>query len=74
MQSREILLSYISHELKTPITSIIGYVSGLQDNKFDTETDKAQALDIIFSKALTLEHLIMDLSMLSKTRNKSISL
>lgn len=66
MQSREILLSYISHELKTPITSIIGYVSGLQDNKFDTETDKAQALDIIFSKALTLEHLIMDLSMLSK--------
>lgn len=70
MQSREILLSYISHELKTPITSILGYISGIKDEKFDTVEEKKKALDIIFTKALTLEHLISDLSMLSKLETK----
>jgi len=36
-ENRKELLSNISHDLKTPITSIIGYVEGIKDGVANTE-------------------------------------
>ncbi len=72
-QSRDLLLTYISHELKTPITSILGYVNALNDGTLNTTEEKKSALEIISSKALTLEHLINDLFQLSKLETNQFS-
>jgi PAS domain S-box-containing protein len=72
-QSRDLLLSYISHELKTPITSILGYVNALNDGTINTPKEKNDAMEIIFTKALLLEHLINDLFQLSKLESNQFS-
>lgn len=72
-QSRDLLLSYISHELKTPITSILGYVNALNDGTINNPKEKKAAMDIISSKALLLEHLINDLFQLSKLESNQFS-
>lgn len=72
-QSKEQLLSYISHELKTPVTAILGYVTALRDGTIKDEEEKMDALDIIARKSLTLEHLIRDLFQLSKLETKQFS-
>lgn len=55
---RNILLSYISHELRTPITSIAGYLTAIQDGTLVEEDDQKEAMGIITSKTLTLKKLI----------------
>lgn len=72
-QSRDLLLSYISHELKTPITSILGYVNALNDGTLSSPDEKESAMDIISKKAITLEHLINDLFQLSKLETNQFS-
>ncbi|HVI41584.1 MAG TPA: PAS domain-containing sensor histidine kinase [Anaerovoracaceae bacterium] len=72
-QSRDLLLSYISHELKTPITSILGYVNALNDGTISVPKEKQAAMEIISSKALLLEHLINDLFQLSKLESNQFS-
>lgn len=72
-QSRDLLLSYISHELKTPITSILGYVNALNDGTIDMPKERNDAMELISSKALLLEHLINDLFQLSKLESNQFS-
>lgn len=72
-QSRDLLLSYISHELKTPITSILGYVNALNDGTINRPDERKDAMDIISTKALLLEHLINDLFQLSKLESNQFS-
>ncbi|MDO4545512.1 MAG: ATP-binding protein [Bacillota bacterium] len=65
-RSRNMLLSYISHELRTPITAIAGYLTAIGDGTMSSEEDKQEAMEIITSKTLTLKKLIDDLDQLSK--------
>ncbi len=71
--SRQLLLSYISHELKTPVTSILGYVNAIKDGTINNTEDVDNAIDIIFSKSQTLERLINDLFQLSKLETGQFS-
>ena len=63
---RNILLSYISHELRTPITSIAGFLTAIQDGTLRSEEEKQEAMEIITSRTLTLKKLIDDLDQLAK--------
>lgn len=64
--SRQQLIASVSHDLKTPLTSIQGYVELLSDDIVeDPETQKAY-LDIIRSKSAQLNHLIDDLFTFTK--------
>lgn len=65
-KNRNMLLSYISHELRTPITSIAGYLTAIQDGVMTTEEEKNEALDIITTKTITLKTLVDDLDQLTK--------
>ncbi|MCR5481955.1 MAG: PAS domain-containing sensor histidine kinase [Clostridia bacterium] len=69
-KSRDTLLSYVSHELKTPIASIIAHASALNDGIYKDESKNREAADIIYRKTLTLERLVRDLFQLSKLENK----
>jgi len=59
------LISNVSHDLKTPLTSIINYVNILKDPKI-TEEERADYLSILEKKSLKLKGLIDDLFEVSK--------
>ncbi|NLY21626.1 MAG: HAMP domain-containing histidine kinase [Tissierellia bacterium] len=54
------LVIYLAHDLKTPLTYIIGYINLIQDNP-DLPTEfKMKYLNITYEKAIRLEYLIND--------------
>lgn len=60
-ENRE-LISNITHDLKTPITSIKGYVEGIMDGVADTEEKKERYIKTIYSKTIELDRLINELT------------
>ena len=64
-QNKE-LISNISHDLKTPITAIKGYVEGLLDGVADTPQKQEKYLRTIYNKANDMDRLINELSFYSK--------
>ena len=55
------LLMYLAHDLKTPLTSMIGYINHILDHKVDDE-QRATAIQISYEKAQRLDHLIDEFS------------
>ena len=70
-QNKE-LISNISHDLKTPITAIKGYVEGLMDGVADTPEKQNKYLQTVYSKAIDMDHLINELSFYSKIDTNKI--
>lgn len=64
--SRKELISGISHDLRTPLTTIKGYVSGLLDGIADTEEQREEYLKAIQGRALDMETLLNHLSAYNK--------
>ncbi|MFZ5354044.1 MAG: ATP-binding protein [Bacillota bacterium] len=65
-ENRKELISSISHDLKTPITSIKGYVQGIMDGVADDGEKLDKYLQVISSKSQDMDRLIDDLFMFSK--------
>lgn len=63
-QNKE-LVSNITHDLKTPITSIKGYVEGLVDGVADTEEKRDRYIKTIYTKACDMDRLINELTFYS---------
>ena len=55
---RKELVVYLAHDLKTPLTSVIGYLNLLQDQKEIKEEERKKYLSISLKKAERLEELI----------------
>lgn len=55
------LIANISHDLRTPLTSIIGFLSAVKEKRYETEQERDEYIDITHSKARQLVHLINDL-------------
>ena len=66
---RQDFIANISHELKTPITSILGYVETLQDGGLDS-TSSNEFLDIIHRQSTRLNDIVQDLLKLSEIERK----
>ncbi len=56
------LVSNISHDLKTPITSIKGYVEGIMDGVADTPEKMERYIRTIYNKANDMDRLINELT------------
>ncbi|WP_297422543.1 HAMP domain-containing sensor histidine kinase [Clostridium sp.] len=67
------LISNVSHDLKTPLTSIINYVNILKNNDI-TEEERSEYLSILEKKSLKLKLLIEDLFEMSKINSGKIKL
>jgi len=65
-ESRKQLVSNISHDLKTPLTSIKGYVEGIKEGVANNPEKLNKYLDVIYSKTLDMDRMIDDLFLLSK--------
>ncbi len=67
------LISNVSHDLKTPLTSIITYVDLLKQEDL-TEEDKKEYIDILDKKSKRLKVLIEDLFEASKANSGNLEL
>lgn len=64
-ENRE-LVSNISHDLKTPITAIKGYVEGIMDGVADTPEKMEKYIKTIYNKANEMDRLINELTLYSR--------
>ncbi|OOC61954.1 sensor histidine kinase [Paenibacillus ihbetae] len=71
-ENRKELISNISHDLRTPITNIKGYVEGIRDGVADTPEKMDKYVNIIYSKTMDLDKLVDELFLYSKLDLKQI--
>ncbi|HJV45827.1 MAG TPA: HAMP domain-containing sensor histidine kinase [Bacillota bacterium] len=65
-ENRTFLISSISHDLKTPVTSIKGYIEGIIDGVAKTPEKMEEYLETARSKAILVNAMIDDLLLYSK--------
>lgn len=71
---RSEFVANVSHELKTPITSIKGFAETLLDGAMDDRDISKKFLGIIYNESERLHRLINDLLVLSKIEQKRLPL
>ena len=69
---RKEFVADVSHELKTPLTSIMGYTETLLESEYDKELQE-KFLNVINSEAVRMTKLVSDLLTLSKYDNKKMN-
>ena len=69
---RKEFVADVSHELKTPITSIMGYADTLLEGEYDEET-RTKFLTVISAEAKRMARLVTDLLTLSRYDSKKIT-
>jgi len=70
-QIRSEFVANVSHELKTPITSIKGFVETLRDGALDHPEDARRFLEIVSRHSDRLQHIVDDLLMLSRLERET---
>ena len=68
----KVLISNISHDLKTPITAIKGYVEGIIDGVADTPEKIDKYIRTIYNKANEMDTLINELTLYSEINTNRI--
>jgi signal transduction histidine kinase len=68
------LITNVSHDLRTPLTLIMGYLRLLKDRNYEGEEQARHYLDISFGKAEKLKQLIEDLFEYTKLSNHGVPL
>jgi two-component system sensor histidine kinase VanS len=73
-QRKNDLIVYLAHDLKTPLTSVIGYLSLLRDEQQISEELREKYLSISLSKAERLEDLINEFFEITRFNLTSLTL
>jgi signal transduction histidine kinase len=68
------LITNVSHDLRTPLTSVMGYIGLIKDRKYANEEQMNEYLQIAAGKAEKLKILIEDLFEYTKLTNEGIKL
>ena len=66
LQSQIEFVANVSHEFKTPLTSIQGFAQAILDGTVETEEEKRHAAQIILDETCRLDYLVNDLLMLAR--------
>lgn len=68
-QSKNDLITGVSHDLRTPLTSILGFLEVIKQDRYRDEVELMYYVDIAHSKAEHLKHLIDDLFEFTRMNN-----
>ncbi|MBQ9517258.1 MAG: HAMP domain-containing histidine kinase [Eubacterium sp.] len=73
-QSRKEMIAGVAHDLRTPLTSVKGYVEGLRDGIANTPEKQELYLKTIYTSTLNMEHLLDELLTVSRLELGNIEL
>ncbi|MGE5702301.1 MAG: sensor histidine kinase [Clostridia bacterium] len=73
-QSKDELVTNVSHDLRTPLTSIIGYLGLIEEGKYQNESQLRQYTHVAYEKAKQMNLLVTDLFEYTKVRNRGAHL
>ena len=73
-QSRKEMIAGVAHDLRTPLTSVKGYVEGLMDGIANTPEKQQQYLKTIYTSTLNMERLLDELLTVSRLELGNIEL
>ena len=65
-KSQRDFVANVSHELKTPLTSIQGFSQAILDGTAETEDERRQAAQVIYDESARMHRLVLDLLDLAK--------
>ncbi|MEY7999509.1 ATP-binding protein [Clostridium sp. Mt-5] len=68
------LITNVSHDLRTPLTSIKGYLGLIRDKKYENKFQLEKYINIAYNKSEKLEILINDLFEYTKLTNHAVAL
>lgn len=68
------LITNVAHDLRTPLTSIIGYIGLIKEKRYENEEEYEKYLEIAYNKSEKLKELIEDLFEYTKLTNQSVNL
>ncbi|HQO12080.1 MAG TPA: HAMP domain-containing sensor histidine kinase [Petrotogaceae bacterium] len=68
------LITNVSHDLRTPLTSVMGYLRLYTEKKYDSAEQAQEYIDIAYKKSISLKELIDDLFEYTKLNNFDIKL
>lgn len=71
-QENKILISNVSHDLKTPLTAIKGYVEGILDGVASSPEKMDKYLHTIYNKAEEMDRLVDELNLYSQIESSRI--
>lgn len=66
------LITNVSHDLRTPLTSVMGYIGLIKEGKYENEAMMKEYLNVAFNKSNQLKELIEDLFEYTKLNNNGI--
>lgn len=73
-KARTDLVAGISHDLRTPLTSVKGYIKGMRDGVANTPEKREQYLDVAYRKACDMERLLQRLFYFSRMETGNLPL
>lgn len=68
------LITNVSHDLRTPLTSILGYLNLIKDKKFSNENQLMEYSGIAYNKSVKLKKLIDELFEYTKLSGEGVKL
>lgn len=71
-KSKDELITNVSHDIRTPLTSIIGYLGLIEDRQFQNEEDLLKYTHTAYVKAKQMKILVDDLFEYTKVRQPSV--
>ena len=73
-QKKDEIILYLAHDIKTPLTSVIGYLSILDENKEMDTIQREKCIRVSLDKAMRLEKLINEFFEITRFRQSDITL
>lgn len=73
-QSKDELITNVSHDIRTPLTSIIGYLGLIEERKFSSEEELLKYTHTAYMKARQMKVLVDDLFEYTKVRQSNTPL
>ncbi|WP_427814533.1 sensor histidine kinase [Enterococcus sp. 22-H-5-01] len=71
-KSKDELITNVSHDIRTPLTSIIGYLGLIEDGQYQNPDEILKYTSIAYNKAKQMKSLVEDLFEYSKVRQPSV--
>lgn len=73
-QAKSELITNVSHDLRTPLTSIVGYVNLIHHDNYRDEVELRHYIQVIYDKVTRLNMLMNDLFEYTRVQNKELQL